>query len=87
MTLGQEIAESRTKISRLRLELHQEENRLRKLESSCTHEREAFGAIIIRVDDDVITHPAARCLDCGVGSFLSKKDPTRRSYPKAVLRE
>ena len=49
MTLGQEIAESRTKISRLRLELHQEENRLRKLESSCTHEREAFGAIIISI--------------------------------------
>jgi hypothetical protein len=39
----------------------------------------------MRMDDGVITHPAVQCLDCGVGSFISKRDPSKRNYPKAVL--
>ena len=85
MTHGEKIAQSRARIRQLESELEKEEAMLRELEASCTHSREALGEIVIRIPDDVIRHPAAECLDCGVRSFVSKRDPHKRRYPTTVL--
>lgn len=84
MTLGEEIAQSRSKIRQLKAELEAEEATLRGLENGCKHKNETIATVRL-IEGCDLAYPMAQCNDCGCRSFISKKHPSRRNYPNAAL--